>query len=84
MMEYRSLIKFTGDTKLEGAVNEPDGCVTTHRFLHRLDKWTNRNIITFKEKYKVLHQGEITAGINICRGLISWKAAFQKRAWGSV
>ena len=53
-----TLGKLTGDTKLRGAADAPDGCAAIQRDLDRLEKWADRNLMQFsKGKCKVLHLG---------------------------
>lgn len=60
-----TLSKFSGDTKLRGAIDRPDGCADIQRDLSRLGKWANENFIKFNRgKYKVLHQGGTTPDIS--------------------
>ncbi|KAK4828213.1 hypothetical protein QYF61_024647 [Mycteria americana] len=50
--------KFSGDTKLGGVADKPEGCADNHRDLDRLENWADRHLIGFeKEKCKVLHLG---------------------------
>ncbi|GAB0180571.1 mitochondrial enolase superfamily member 1 [Grus japonensis] len=50
-----SLSKFSGDTKLGGVADRPEGCAAMQRDLDRLEKWADRNLVKFNnEKCKVL------------------------------
>lgn len=52
------LKKFTGDTKLSGVNDRPEGWDAIPSYLHRLEKWADENLMSFnKMKYKVLHLG---------------------------
>lgn len=54
----RALSKSVDDTKLEGEFDTPDGCPVIQRYLDRLGKWANMNVMKFNEgKGKVLHLG---------------------------
>lgn len=51
------LNKCADDTKLEGAVDIPNGCTTIQRHLNRLEKQADRTLLKFK-KGKCSLEGE--------------------------
>ncbi|KAK4828570.1 hypothetical protein QYF61_027660 [Mycteria americana] len=51
-----SLRRFSGDTKLEGVIDTPEGHAAIQRNLNRLGKWADRNLMKCNTgKWKVLH-----------------------------
>lgn len=38
-------------------------CVAIHRDLNKMKKWQNRNVVKFKNKYKMLHMGSASQGL---------------------
>ncbi|GAB0202845.1 mitochondrial enolase superfamily member 1 [Grus japonensis] len=53
-----ALRKFSDDTRLRGVTDTPEGCAAIQRELDRLEKWADKNLVTFnKERCEVLHLG---------------------------
>lgn len=51
-----TLSKLACNTKLEGVVDVPEGCVSIQRDLSGLEKWDSRNLMEFNnEKCQILH-----------------------------
>ncbi|KAK4828882.1 hypothetical protein QYF61_001440 [Mycteria americana] len=78
-----TLSKFADDTKLGGVADMPEGHTAIQRDLNRLEEWANRNVMQFNKKSKVLHLGRSNPMHQYMLGPPSWKAALQKRTWGS-
>ena len=79
-----TLSKFVDDTKLRGMADRPEGHAAIQRDLDRLEKWANRYLMKFNmEKCKVLQLGTNNPMHQYLLGAPSWKAACQKRIWGS-
>ncbi|KAK4830805.1 hypothetical protein QYF61_013734 [Mycteria americana] len=80
----RTLSKFADDIKLGGVADTPQGHNAIQRDLNRLEKWDDRNLIKFhKENCKILHLERNKPRHSTYWGPPSWKAAWQKRTWGS-
>ncbi|KAM9591200.1 putative nicotine oxidoreductase isoform 2-T3 [Morphnus guianensis] len=77
--------QFADDTKLGEVADTPEGHAAIQRDLDKLENWADRNLMHFnKGKCQVLHlRRDNPMHQYTCWGLPSWKAAWQRRTWGS-
>jgi len=80
----QTLSESAEDTKLGGVADAPEGRAAVPRDLNGLEKWADGNLVKISNgKGKVLRLGRDNRVHQYRLGRTCWRAALQKRTWGT-
>lgn len=75
-----TLSEYAEVTKLCGVADLPGSHAAIPRDLDRLERWADKNMKFYKEKFRALILGWNNSRHQTCWGLPNWKGTLQKRA----